>query len=81
MHLSLLSDTGSSRDTSTGYDEPTLVRSLGRPHLDGLIRGLAFLAAIALPLSLAIATGHAGQHVTASVDETPGHRGSSFLVR
>ena len=53
MHLSLLSDTGFAHQHRTE-------RSLGRAHRDGLLRGLAFLAIIAVPFGLAVATGHAG---------------------
>ena len=53
MHLSLLSDTGFAHQHS---DE----RALGRAHRDGVLRGLAFLAVIAVPFGLAVVTGHAG---------------------
>lgn len=52
MHLSLLSDTGFAHQHRTE-------RALGRAHRDGLLRGLAFLAVIAVPFALAIATGYA----------------------
>ena len=55
MHLSLLSDTGFAHQHRTE-------RALGRAHRDGLLRGLAFLAVIAVPFGLAILTGHARHH-------------------
>lgn len=53
MHLSLLSDTSFANQHRTE-------RALGRAHRDGLLRGLAFLAVVAVPFVLAVATGHAG---------------------
>ena len=53
MHLSLLSDTGFAHQYRNE-------RALGRAHRDGLLRGLAFLAVIAVPFGFAVATGHAG---------------------
>lgn len=55
MHLSLLSETPATHHAVAG--ERT--NSRGRAHRDGLVRGIVFLAAISIPLCLAIVTGHA----------------------
>ena len=54
MHSSLLSDASVSRE---GFAAPRA--AVGRAHRDGVVRGLLFLAAISVPLCLAIVTGHA----------------------
>ncbi len=56
MHLSLLSDASVSRE---GFAASAPRAALGRAHRDGVLRGLLFLAAISVPLCLAIVTGHA----------------------
>lgn len=56
MHLSLLSDASVSNKRFAPTAAPAQV---GRAHRDGVLRGVLFLAAISVPLSLAIVTGHA----------------------
>ena len=56
MHLSLLSDASVSRD---GFAANAPRAPHGRAHLEGVMRGLVFLAAISVLLCLAIVTGHA----------------------
>ncbi len=59
MHLSLLSDSVfSDRIDAEPTMQPT---SNGRAHRDGLVRGLLFMVAVAIPFCLAVATGHSAQ--------------------
>ena len=51
MHLSFLSDSFLS-DSLADADPLCAERSLGRAHRDGLLRGLLFVAALALPFGL-----------------------------
>ena len=54
MHLSLLSETPVTHNVLASEQ----TQSRGRAHRDGLVRGILFLAAISIPLCLAIMTGH-----------------------
>ena len=56
MHLSLLSDASV---THEGFAAVSPQGSPGRAHRQGVLRGLLFLAAISVPLCLALLTGHA----------------------
>jgi len=65
MHFSLSDTVTSSEPGASERLERSAHRNasvIGRTHRDGLIRGLLFIAAISLPLGLAIATGYAGHH-------------------
>ena len=61
MHLSLLSDSFlSDRLDDSGMHLDHLDRpTLGRSHRDGVIRGLCFLAALAIPVILALGVSSA----------------------
>ena len=61
MHLSL--HTGGFLSGRRGNaDQPLQLAACGRAHREGLIRGLLFMAAIAIPFCLAVATGHGVHH-------------------
>ena len=60
MHLSLLSD-GLLSDRTETAGQPRLNLS-ARAHREGLVRGLLFMAAIAIPFCLAVATGGGVHH-------------------
>lgn len=54
MHLSLLSDASVTRESFASATQTPV----GRAHRNGVLRGLLFLAAISVPLCLAVVTGH-----------------------
>lgn len=58
MHLSLLSDASVSHDAAFANGRSS-AHTVGPAHREGVMRGLLFLAAISIPLCLALVTGHA----------------------